>query len=81
MLKMVEANQLNRISTVNALDNIKTLTAGTLYRSVKIVLNEDCLAHVKDCHNDKRREITALLDNHKAVYLKPKEDINTILAK
>ena len=33
MLKMVEANRLNRISTVNALDNIKTLTADTLYRS------------------------------------------------
>ena len=56
MLKMVEENQLNRVATVNTLDRVKTLTAGTLYRSGQIVLNEDCLVHVKDRHNEKKRE-------------------------
>ena len=81
MLKTVEANQLNQIYTVNALDNIKTLTAGTIYRSGQIVLNEDYLSHVKYHPNDKRREMRAVLDKHKVVYLKRKEDISTILEK
>ena len=81
MLKMVEENQLNRVATVNTLDRVKTLTAGTLYRSGQIVLNEDCLVHVKDRHNEKKREMITVLDKHKVAYEKRKEDINTILAK
>ena len=44
-------------------------------------MNEDCLSHVKDRHNDKQREMRAVLDKHKVVYLKRKEDISTILVK
>ena len=81
MLKMVGANQINRVATVNTLDRIKTLTAGTLYRFGQIVLNEDCLVHVKDRHNNKKREMTAVLEKHKMVCEKRKEDIHIILAK
>jgi len=81
MLKMVESNQVNRVATVNTLDRIKTLTVGTLYCSGQIVLNEYCLVNVKDCHNDKKREMIAVLEEHKVVYEKQKEAVNTILAK
>jgi len=81
MLKMVEANQVNCVATVNIMEQIKTLPAGTLYYSGQIVLNEDCLIHVKDSHNEKKREMITVLEKHKVVYQKRKEYINTILVK
>ena len=81
MLKMVGANQENRVAIVNILEQIKTLTSGTLYRSGQIVLNEDCLLHVKNRHNEKKREMITVLEKHKVVYQKRKEDINIFLVK
>ena len=44
---MVEKNKTNRIHTIKVLDGFKQLTAGTLYKSGQIVLDEKCLNHVK----------------------------------
>ena len=45
MLKMLEMSQENRVSNANILDYIKHLTAGTLYCSGQIVLNDRFLSH------------------------------------
>jgi len=78
---MVEANQKNRLTTVNTIDRVKTLTTDTLYRSGQIVLNEECLAYVRGRHNERKNEMLAVLEKHKGVYTKRKEDVTTILVK
>lgn len=60
------------MATLKTSDCANTFTTGTLYQSGQIVLNENCMVHIKDYPNKKKRKMMAMLEKHKVVYTNEK---------
>ena len=63
------------------MEGLNRLTAGTLYHSGQLVLNKDCLSHVRKKIQDKKKKLYCALEKHKQDYFKKKEVIQGILEK